>query len=94
MSQPNCPVCGKLLKAIPQWNPEFIPIGPKNPINSYVCENPDCHAWYDEYCERWMAFGTSCSVCAVRNVRSGTYYQSDDWRGLELYQKLHSKVDE
>lgn len=35
MSQPNCPVCGKLLKAIPQWNPEFIPIGPKNPINSF-----------------------------------------------------------
>src|SRR4030043_601976 len=94
MSEPNCPVCGFPLEAIPHWNPDIIPIGPENPIESYICNNPDCHGWYDEYCETWRSFGSSCSVCAVRNTRSNTNYQSDDWRGYELYQKLHSSINE
>src|SRR4030042_589233 len=94
MSEPNCPVCGFPLEAIPPWNPDIIPIGPENPIESYICNNPDCHGWYDEYCETWRSFGSSCSVCAVRNIRSNTNYQSDDWRGYELYQKLHSSIKE
>jgi len=80
-----CPICGHPLEAIPLLNPDFINIGEKNPIVTYHCINPECHAWWDSYCQEWRSFGSSCSTCMVRNMRSNTDYQEFDNRGRDMF---------
>jgi len=77
-----CPCCGQPLEEIPFINPDFIPISPDNPIESYVCVNPECHGWYDG--KDWHPFGTTDSA-------NDEYVAGDSHRGYALYQTLHPK---
>jgi hypothetical protein len=73
-----CPVCGQMLVHVRMFNESFAGTGPDNPYTDWVCRNDECHGWLCEYEQEWHAYGTSCSVAMVRNIRDGTTYAEED----------------